>query len=131
MALWLDDVRRPWLNGYIGAEWVKTADECIEALKTKRYLFASLDHDLSELATIGLAPAAEKNGMTVIKWLEEHPEYWPGEGVRVHSMNPEGAAQMLVAIKRHYGRTFQHRADITVSKPHRHTKSGDVIWRKR
>jgi hypothetical protein len=27
MKLWLDDVRKPWMHGYIGFEWAKTVDD--------------------------------------------------------------------------------------------------------
>ena len=106
MTLWLDDIRPPHKHGCIGADWVKTADEAIAALKTGKYTLASLDHDLSVAATPGMAPASEKTGYTVICWLEEHPEFWPKDGVRVHSMNPVGATKMRVVIHAHYGRHF-------------------------
>lgn len=106
MTLWLDDIREPWKYGYLGAEWVKTADAAIAALATGKVEFASLDHDLSEMATIGMAPAGEKTGYTVICWLEEHPEFWPARGVRVHSFNPAGKIKMQGVIRAHYGRTF-------------------------
>ncbi len=106
MTLWLDDVRPPHKHGYVGADWVKTADEAITALATGRYTFASLDHDLSEAATMGASPVTERTGYTVICWLEEHPEFWPEDGVRVHSMNPVGATKMRAVIHAHYGRRF-------------------------
>lgn len=106
MILWLDDIRQPWKHGYIGVDWAKTADEAIAFLKTGRVSFASLDHDLSENATLGRPGCNEKTGYTVICWLEEHPEFWPPDGCRVHSMNPVGKAKMLEVVKAHYGRIF-------------------------
>lgn len=106
MTLWLDDIREPWKHGYVGADWFKTADTAIAALQTGRYTFASLDHDLSEAATMGMADAKEKTGYTVVCWLEEHPEFWPKDGVKVHSMNPVGARRMREVIEAHYGRRF-------------------------
>lgn len=106
MKLWLDDVREPWKHGYVGVEWAKTADEAISILKTGRVTFASLDHDLSEMATIGQPGPNEKTGYTVVCWLEEHPEFWPEDGVKVHSMNPVGAKRMRQVIEAHYGRRF-------------------------
>ncbi len=106
MTLWLDDVREPWKHGHIGADWVKTADEAIAALKTGKYDLASLDHDLSEAATMGAAHPDEKTGYTVVCWLEANPEFWPEEGVYVHSMNPVGATRMRQVIHAHYGRRF-------------------------
>ena len=105
-VLWLDDIRQPWKHGYVGADWVKTADEAIAALKTGRYDFASLDHDLSEAATMGCASPDEKTGYTVVCWLEAHPEFWPKDGVKVHSMNPAGAKKMRAIIESHYRRRF-------------------------
>ena len=106
MTLWLDDIRKPHMHGYLGAEWAKTADEAIAILKTGRVRFASLDHDLSEMATIGQPEEGEKTGYTVVCWLEQNPQYWPPEGCRVHSMNPVGKAKMLTVIDAHYGRRF-------------------------
>lgn len=106
MTLWLDDIRQPWKHGYVGADWVKTADEAIAALKTGKYDFASLDHDLSEMATIGILQPGEKTGYDVVCWLEQNPQHWPENGVRVHSMNPAGAERMRRVIEAHYGRRF-------------------------
>lgn len=107
--LWLDDIRPPWQHGYINATWIKTASECIDCLKTGHFDFASLDHDLADehypwnckdiTRSIG-------TGYDVVCFLEEKPEFWPLNGVRVHSANPVGKARMEVVIKRHYGRTF-------------------------
>jgi len=106
MTLWLDDIRPPWKHGHVGADWVKTADEAIQALATGKYDVASLDHDLSEAATMGCASPKEKTGYTVVCWLEEHPHFWPEDGVYVHSMNPVGATKMRAVIESHYGRRF-------------------------
>lgn len=105
-VLWLDDIREPWKHGYAASTWVKTADEAIAALKTGAFTFASLDHDLSVEATMGTPASDERTGYTVILFLEEYPEYWPVDGVRVHSLNPSGKQKMLAAIERHYGRIF-------------------------
>lgn len=102
MTLWLDDIREPWKHGYVGADWVKTAAEAIAALQTGKYDFASLDHDLSVKATMGQPAPGEETGYTVVCWLEEHPEFWPAQGVRVHSLNPTGAARMRGVIDAHY-----------------------------
>lgn len=108
MILWLDDIRHPWKHGYVGVEWARTADEAISLLSTGKVTFASLDHDLTVAATIGNPAPDEKTGYTVVCWLEQHPEFWPVDGVRVHSMNPAGKARMLQVIERHYG--FQSRS---------------------
>jgi hypothetical protein len=101
MILWLDDIRPPWKHGYVGAEWCKTADAAIALLQTGKVTFASLDHDLSELATVGILAEGEKTGYTVICWMEEN-NVWPEDGCRVHSMNPVGKARMLDVIRRAY-----------------------------
>lgn len=85
---------------------MKTADEAIAALKTGKYDLASLDHDLSEAATMGCASESEKTGYTVVCWLEANPEFWPTDGVYVHSMNPVGATRMRQVIHTHYRRRF-------------------------
>ena|ERR1035438_5469195 len=105
MTLWLDDIRPPWKHGFLGAEWAKTAREAIELLSTGRVEYASLDHDLSEAATMGTPAPGEMTGYTVVCWMEEH-DIWPALGVRVHSMNPAGKAKMIAAIQRKYGRVF-------------------------
>ncbi len=101
MKHWLDDVREPWKHGCLGWDWAKTADEAIEMLKTGRVEEASLDHDLSEMATIGILQPGEKTGYTVVCWMEEN-DVWPPGGVKVHSMNPAGKARMMAVIRKHY-----------------------------
>lgn len=100
MKLWLDDIREPWKHGCIGWHWAKTADEAIEALKTGEVTVASLDHDLSEKATLG-DDRGERTGYTVVCWMEEN-DVWPKDGVKVHSMNPVGRGKMLRVINKHY-----------------------------
>jgi hypothetical protein len=51
--------------------------------------------------------AEEPNGMQVLKWLEAHPEHWPPEGIRVHSLNPDRAPVMRLVVRQHYGRNFE------------------------
>lgn len=106
LILWLDDIREPWKHGYVGAEWVKTADDAIRLLRSGKVRFASLDHDLSEAATMGQPAPGEKTGYTVVCWLEANPQYWPPDGCRVHSMNPVGKQKMLAVIEAYYGRVF-------------------------
>jgi hypothetical protein len=116
--MFLDDVREPWKNGFIGAEWAKTYDEAIALLESGKVTFASLDHDIgacadciAKLKHIGdmLTPETTfynrcdhaKTGYDVVCWMEEH-NVWPPEGVRVHSMNPVGKQRMQVVIDMHY-----------------------------
>jgi NAD+-processing family protein with receiver domain len=106
-VLWLDDLRPPGKHGYVGAYWVKTAAEAIKLFKKGRIRFASLDHDLSVEATMGIPVEGEETGYTVVCWLEEHPEFWPVDGVRAHSLNSVGKAKMQVVIRKQYGRVFE------------------------
>lgn len=104
MLLWLDDVRDPTLYlGYqtIGWTWVKTADAAITALETGTVIAASLDHDLTDLQTLG-EEDNEKTGYSVVLFLEQNPQYWPPRGVYVHSMNPSGRQRMQQVIDRYY-----------------------------
>lgn len=113
IRLWLDDIRDPERFGAGGYLWVKTADEAIRVLETGFVEFASLDHDLSdEQMRAGargeiVVPPGEKTGYHVVCFLEEHPEFWPPEGTRVHSMNPAGVKRMLQVIDKHYRRRFR------------------------
>lgn len=110
-TLWLDDVREPWKYGYVGCMWVKTAAEAIKELATGKYDFASLDHDLAPEHYPWLEKTPEDyvdaTGYDVVKWLEEHPEFWPARGTCVHSANPVGRENMLVVVRAHYGKDFQ------------------------
>lgn len=96
--MWLDDIREPWKHGRLGWVWVKNADDAIRLLATGNVIEASLDHDLSINATIGM-PCTEKTGYDVVCWMEAN-NVWPRDGVHVHSMNPSGAARMKQAIAR-------------------------------
>lgn len=98
VRLWLDDIRDPARFGCIGWTWVTTAEAAIDLLKTGRVVEASLDHDLSIAATIGVCDwNTEVTGYDVVCWMEEH-DVWPRDGTRVHSMNPEGRRRMEFAI---------------------------------
>jgi hypothetical protein len=100
MKLWLDDERKP-PPGY--SHWVKSADECIEALKSGKYDHVSLDHDLADehYKEGGWMPhvSKEKTGQAVVDWMIEN-SWWPAE-VRVHTMNPVGRKNMLTALLRY------------------------------
>ncbi len=100
--LWLDDIRDPNNHGCIGWTWVKTADEAIALLETGTVRRASLDHDLTVDQTLGRVDR-EPTGYTVVCWMERN-NVWPPEGVKVHSQNPVGRANMEVVIRRAYSR---------------------------
>lgn len=96
----------------MGWVWVKSAEDAIDCLNSGHVVEASLDHDLTwdQMARGGFLGQVhedgQKSGYDVVVWLEEHPLYWPVDGVRVHSANPAGRARMEMVIKRHYGRNF-------------------------
>lgn len=100
VRLWLDDLRDPVKHGCASWTWVKTADEAIALLKTGCVVEASLDHDLTIEQTLGRADN-EKTGYTVVCWMESN-NVWPPDGVKVHSMNPEGRRRMEQVIRRAY-----------------------------
>jgi hypothetical protein len=96
--LWLDDIRPPWKYGCIGWHWAATAAEAIEALKTGKVEEASLDHDLTELRTLGQDDGSA-TGYDVLLWMQAN-NVWPVLGVRVHSLNPIGKQRMEDLIRR-------------------------------
>lgn len=111
MYLWLDDKRDPVLyTKNLDWTWAKTAEEAIGWLRMGKVVKASLDHDLTDEQMIKGGIFGEvyedghKSGYDVVCWLEQHPEFWPPNGVKVHSANPSGAARMRQVINRHYRR---------------------------
>ncbi len=118
ILLWLDDKR--W-SPSVRWTWVKTAEEAIELLKTKRVRFASLDHDLAPEhypwhRDYDPKTASLTSGSAVVKFLERETFHgnWafnPPDGIRVHSMNPFGASDMVAGIKNIYDRNFQWDAE--------------------
>jgi len=71
-------------------------------LATGRVTEASLDHDLSEAATLGNWEN-EVTGYNVLLWLEQHPQFWPVNGVHLHTLNPLGKQRMEKVIARILG----------------------------
>lgn len=111
MKLWLDDVREPHRFGALGWTWAKTAEEAIEYLKTGEVTEASLDHDLApeHYPWSGLRiEDTQGSGYDVVCFLEANPQYMP-EKIKVHSMNPVGAARMCKVLTKLYGETIEHR----------------------
>lgn len=110
MKLWLDDIRAPHEHGCLGWAWAKTAAKAITYLRTGEVTEASLDHDLTDEQMVKggffgqVHEDGHKSGYDVVCWLEQHPEFWPINGVKVHSANPSGAARMRQVINRHYRR---------------------------
>ena len=70
-----------------------------------RVEFASLDHDLAEEHypwNCDSIENAKGTGYDVVCWLEKNPQFWPKNGVKVHSMNPAGRARMEAVIDMRY-----------------------------
>lgn len=116
MKLWLDDIRDPHSFAGSGWTWAKTAEEAIAFLRTGEVTRASFDHDLTwEQMKAGLygeiREDGQKSGYDVIVWLEQHPEYWPPDGVKVHSMNAAGRKRMQLVIDAHYVTDYNDRVD--------------------
>lgn len=101
MLLYLDDVREPAENGFIGATVVRTAADAINLLYSGLVMYASLDHDLMD------NHEPEQTGMTVLDWLEQNPEFWPPHGVHIHTMNVSKYHVMRGVVYKHYGRNFE------------------------
>ncbi len=87
MKIWLDDERA--MPPFYDVQ-VKTAEEAIEALKTKLVTHISLDHDLGE----------ERTGYDVAKFIENRAfrDLLPPIEWAVHSQNPVGKKNITVAM---------------------------------
>lgn len=113
MKLWLDDIRDPERFGIRGWYWAHDAVEAVQALMRGDIEFASLDHDLTQdQMVIGgynarIHDDGVKSGYDVLLWLEQNPQFWPPDGIYVHSQNAAGKRRMLAAIEAHYGKNFQ------------------------
>jgi CheY-like chemotaxis protein len=75
-----------------------TADEAIKLLQEQEFDIVSLDHDLTELQTLGFMDA-EKTGYSVACFIAEMPEEKRPKVVVVHSLNPSGAVRMMQALE--------------------------------
>ena len=109
MFMWLDDIRKPWDHGHIGASWVRTAQEAIALLKTGEVTRASLDHDLAEDHypwNCADLDSCAGTGYDVARFLEENPQYLPKGGVTCHSANPAGRERIQIAIKKAYEKLY-------------------------
>jgi hypothetical protein len=106
VKLWLDDIREPWRFGCVGWTWAKTAKEAIDYLQTGKVTEASLDHDLTSEQMIRggflgeVYEDGQQSGYDVVCWLEQHPEFFPSNGVTVHSANPAGRARMKQILQK-------------------------------
>jgi len=112
MDLYLDDCRSA-PDGFV---LVKTARECIDALKAGGIEHLSLDHDLGDACLLcwtdtgpvlvkGCAPDCQcdchPTGYSVCLWMAEFG-VWPRYKPQVHSANPVGATNMRAVIDRYW-----------------------------
>ena len=110
--LWLDDKRDPEHYYRPDWVWVETAADAIHWLRRLDIRRASLDHDLTDAQMIiggyngAIHEDGVKSGYDVMLWLEQNPEFFPPEGIEVHSQNPAGARRMQVVVARYYGKIF-------------------------
>lgn len=107
MKLWLDDIRNPSDYGHEGWVWAKTADEAITLLSREKISKASLDHDLTETQMVKggflgrIFDDGEKSGYDVCVWLIRNPQYWPVEGIDIHTGNLAGRLRMEEVLSKH------------------------------
>ena len=112
MKLFLDDVRDPEKYHIMGWVWVKTAEDAVRLLRTGEVTEAALDHDLTDEQMIRggyfgeIYEDGHKSGYDVVEFLEQHPQFWPPDGVSVHSRNPAGKKRMHQVIYNHYRKLF-------------------------
>lgn len=92
--LFLDDQYERWNTFYrrfqhLDIKWVKTANDCTQAMEERDWNIVSLDHDLGNIPVVG-------NGMTVIRWMVDN---LPDVGViAIHSWNQPAASMMHETI---------------------------------
>lgn len=93
------------------AEYVDTAQECIEKLSSKKYDIIFLDHDLG--GEVYVDEQNKNTGSEVARWLSVNKEqFQKGTPVIVHSLNPAGRANMLNLINNSYEAPFVWTEDI-------------------
>ena len=99
MKLWIDDVRQPpesFVKSYVCVQSVNEAKSAIIfseicAPTAHTYELIDIDHDAGDFAWDG------GDYIKLLDWLEETGRNYP---IRIHSMNPVGAANMRRIIKR-------------------------------
>ena len=94
MNLYLDDTR----DAPPGWVLVRTADECVDVLRSGVVESLSLDHDLAAEHYAG-KEGREATGYHVVMWMAEH-SVWPAK-ITLHTMNPAGRDAMAQAIRRY------------------------------
>jgi hypothetical protein len=94
MKLWIDDVR-PAPEGYVWCRSVYDARSTIRIYEEtigETIELIDLDHDAGDYAKFGGG-----DYIKLLDWLEETGRNYP---IRIHSMNPVGAANMRRIIER-------------------------------
>ena len=115
LRVWLDDLldERAAPDGWVQ---VTTAPAAIALLETGRVVELSLDHDLGDDELAG-------KGVHVVDHIAEQQvvasrDLWPGDGITIHSANPDGRDQMARTIERYAGELYRvHRAVTASGKP--------------
>ncbi len=78
------------------ADHVLTAEQCIEAIKKKKYVLIFLDHDLSGEVFVDVN--RKDTGSEVARWISKNPDRIENCKVFIHSFNEEGANHMAGLI---------------------------------
>lgn len=79
----------------------RNASEAFDLLKSEdRFDVAFLDHDLSEMASVGQAPKGELTGTHVAEFIAAMPPEARPVRCVVHSLNPVGASRMMHILER-------------------------------
>jgi len=105
-VLFLDDNEDRWRDfraRRIGWDltYVRNHDEALTALDSQRWDEIWLDHDLSEMATLGIYGQQEKTGcQCVAEAIAALPKSLQPGAVFVHSLNPPGAKRIVATLQR-------------------------------
>ena len=75
---------------------VYTSTEAIEALKTQKFDYVFLDHDLGGEQMVS---SGDGTGYEVAEWIANNEDSRPSKTVILHSLNPPGRANMCSVLK--------------------------------
>lgn len=92
MVLWVDDIRiPPEIFGH-SVFWAKSTNQAIDLImKYPNIALIDIDHDAGDYAKLG------GDYIRLLDWLEATGRNYP---IRIHTMNPVGAANMRRVIQR-------------------------------
>ncbi len=109
MVLFLDDddsritkARQDFIGHSFVA--VKTAQEAIEELSRRQFDLVCLDHDLGDQVMVDSGPGT---GYEVAQFIAQMPIDERPQAIMVHSFNPVGAQNMIVALAENGIDSFQ------------------------